>query len=86
MKLNVKAFALTGSLFWGTGLFFIAWWIMLFEGPTGEPTIIGQVYRGYSISPLGSLIGLGWGLLDGMIAGTVFSWLYNFMVDRIKAD
>jgi len=85
MKLNVKAVALTASLFWGTGLFFIAWWIMLFEGATGEPTLIGQVYRGYSISPLGSLIGLGWGLLDGMIGGTVFAWLYNFMVDRIKS-
>ena len=86
MKLNVKAVALTASLFWGTGLFFIAWWIMLFEGATGEPTLIGQVYRGYSISPLGSLIGLGWGLLDGMIGGTVFAWLYNFLVDRIKKD
>ena len=42
MKLNVKAFALTGGLFWGTGLFFIAWWIMLFEGATGEPTIMAR--------------------------------------------
>jgi len=84
MKLNVKAFALTAGLFWGTGLCFIAWWIMLFEGPTGQPTLIGQVYRGYSISPLGSLIGLGWGLLDGMIGGTVFAWLYNFISGRIR--
>ena len=84
MKLNIKAFALTGSLFWGAGLCFIAWWIMLFEGATGERTLIGQVYPGYNISPLGSLIGLVWGLFDGMIGGAVFAWLYNFMVDRIR--
>jgi hypothetical protein len=84
MKLNVKAFALTGGLFWGTGLFFIAWWIMLFEGATGERTLIGQLYPGYSISPLGSLIGLVWGTADGMIGGAVFAWLYNFISARIK--
>jgi hypothetical protein len=48
MKLNVKAFALTCSLIWGFGLFALAWWIMAFEGPTGEVTIIGQIYRGFS--------------------------------------
>ncbi len=83
MKLNIKAFALTASLLWGAGLFFIAWWIMLFEGATGERTLIGQLYPGYSISPLGSLIGLVWGLVDGLIGGAVFAWLYNTIVDRL---
>jgi len=83
MKLNVKAFALTGGLFWGTGLCFIAWWIMLFEGATGERTLIGQLYPGYNISPLGSVIGLVWGTCDGMIGGAVFAWLYNFLQTRL---
>lgn len=77
MPLNLKAFALTAGLFWGFGLFFIAWWIMLFEGATGESTLIGQVYPGFSISPVGSLIGLLWGTCDGFIGGAVFAWLYN---------
>jgi len=80
----VKAFALTGGIFWSTGLFFIAWWIMLFEGATGEKTLIGQLYPGYSISPLGSLIGLVWGFFDGMIGGAVFSWLYNRISERVS--
>ncbi|MBI3621110.1 MAG: bacteriophage holin [Nitrospirae bacterium] len=84
MKLNVKAFALAGSLFWGTGLCFIAWWIMLFEGATGERTLIGQLYPGYNISPLGSVIGLVWGAFDGLIGGAVLAWLYNLFVDRMK--
>jgi hypothetical protein len=77
MKLNIKAFALTCGLVWGLGLFFLTWWIIAFDGVTGEPTLIGRLYRGYSISPLGSLVGLVWAFFDGLIGGAVFAWLYN---------
>ena len=77
MKLNLKAAALAGGLIWGLGLFFMTWWIIAFEGQTGEQTIIGLVYRGYNISAMGSLIGLVWGFVDGLIGGFVFAWLYN---------
>ena len=79
MQLNVKAFALTFGLVWGVGLFLLTWWIIFFGGATGEPTLIGQVYRGYTISPLGSVIGLIWALVDGLIFGALFAWLYNFL-------
>ena len=36
MKLNIKAFALTCSLIWGFGVFALTWWIMAFEGQTGQ--------------------------------------------------
>ena len=42
MKINVKAFALTVGLFWGFGLLFITWWIILFEGASGDVTLIGR--------------------------------------------
>jgi hypothetical protein len=61
MKLNVRAFAVACGLIWGFGLFLLTWWVMLFEGATGETTIIGHLYRGYNISPVGSLVGLVWG-------------------------
>ena len=80
MKLNVKAFALSCGLVWGLGLLFITWWIIAFDGPTGEPTLVGRVYRGNSISPLGSLIGLAWALPDGLIGGAVVAWVYNVFV------
>ena len=82
MRLNIKALALTSGLIWGMGLFIMTWWIILFEGSTGEVTLIGQIYRGYTISPIGSLIGLVWGLMDGLIGGAVFAWLYNLIVSR----
>ena len=83
MKLNVRAFGLTCGLIWGFGLLFITWWIMLFEGATGEITLIGQVYRGYCISLAGSFIGLVWAFADGLIGGAIFAWLYNFINTRI---
>ena len=80
MKLNIKAFAVSCGLMWGFGLLFITWWMIAFGGATGEITLIGKVYRGYSISPVGSLIGLAWALPDGAIGGAIFAWLYNTLV------
>ncbi len=84
MKLNIKSFALTCGLFCGFALFELTWWIIAFEGATGEPTLIGRIYRGYSISPAGSFIGLAWGFGDGLISGAIFAWLYNLFAGRAK--
>ena len=82
MKLNVKAFALTCGLVWGFALFLLTWWVIGFDGVTGEPTLIGRLYRGYSISPAGSFIGFIWAFFDGLIIGGIFAWLYNLLVAR----
>jgi len=79
MKLNVRALALTTGLLWGFGLFFLTWWIILFEGSTGQTMFIGHIYRGYNISPVGSVYGLLWGLPDGAIGGALLGWIYNFL-------
>jgi len=79
MRLNVKAFALACGILWGLALFAVTWWIIAFDGATHEPTLIGRVYRGYSICPIGALIGLGWGFVDGLIGGAIFAWLYNLL-------
>lgn len=82
MKLNVKAFSLTCGLIWGLGLLLLTWWIIAFDGPTGDVTFIGRVYRGYRITPAGSFIGLIWAFFDGLIGGAVFAWLYNVLASR----
>lgn len=86
MKLNVKAFAITTSIVCGIGLFLLTWWVILFEGATSTKTVIGVIYRGYNISPVGSLIGLAWGLVDGLIGGAIFAWLYNVIVSRFTSS
>ena len=79
MKFDVKAFALTCGLVWGLGLFFLTWWIIAFDGATGEVTLIGRLYRGYTISAMGSLVGMIWAFFDGLIGGAIFAWLYNLL-------
>jgi hypothetical protein len=48
-------------------------------------TFIGRIYRGYSISPGGSFIGLIWALFDGLIGGAIFAWLYNLIATRLPS-
>ena len=82
MKLNVKAFALMCGLMWGVGLFALTWWLIMFDGVTHEVTMIGRLYRGYNVSPLGSVIGLVWGFFDAAIGGAIAAWLYNVLAAR----
>jgi len=46
--------------------------------------LIGHVYRGYTVSPIGSFIGLIWAFVDDLIAGALFALLYNFIAARIS--
>jgi hypothetical protein len=82
MKLNVKAMAITLGLICGLGLFLITWWVILFEGPNTDLTPVSNVYRGYSVTPAGSLIGLFWASLDGAIGGACFAWVYNLFLPK----
>lgn len=84
MKLNVKALALACGLIWGFGVFLLTWWIIAFEGPTHDLMLIGHVYRGYDISPGGSVVGLVWGFADGMIGGALLGWLYNLISKSVS--
>jgi len=65
MKLNVKAFAIAVALVWGLGIFMGTWWIILLDGASSDMTSLGYIYRGFTITPVGSVIGMLWGLLDG---------------------
>jgi len=85
MKINVRSFSLSCGLFWGIGLFLITWWVILLEGASGTVTLIGRIYFGYNISPMGSIIGLVWAFVDGIIGGAVFAWLYNLLNEKFKS-
>jgi hypothetical protein len=82
MKLNVKALALTLGLICGLGLFLITWWIILFEGTNTDLTMVSNIYRGYSVTPVGSLIGLIWASIDGAIGGACIAWIYNLFLPK----
>ena len=86
MKLDVKACAVAFALIWGLGLFLLTWWVIWFDGPNEDKNLIGMVYRGYTITPLGSLIGLLWAFFDGLIGGAIFAWLYNLLVGSRSSE
>ena len=86
MKLNIRAFAVAFGLWWGVGLFLGTWWVIAMRGATGEPTFLARIYIGYEISPLGSIIGFAWGVIDGLIGGAIFAWLYNTIAERFFAE
>jgi len=84
MRFDVKALAITSSILWGLAFFCMTWWIIAFEGCTGESIFFERIYRGYTITPLGSIVGLVWGLVDGLFCGAIFGWTYNFIADRVS--
>ncbi|MGC9324687.1 MAG: bacteriophage holin [Desulfomonilia bacterium] len=80
MKLNIRAFALSCGLVWGVGLFVLTWWIIMLGGIGTEIFPLTYIYPGYYITPVGSLVGMVWAFIDGLIGGAVFAWLYNVFV------
>ncbi len=85
MKLNVLAFALAFGIWWGVGLFLLAWWVMWVVEPLGAPTFIERVYIGYEFTPVGSVFGFLWGFADGLIGGAIVAWLYNLVAARLNS-
>ncbi|MBC8377913.1 MAG: bacteriophage holin [Planctomycetes bacterium] len=86
MKLNVKAFALTCGLLWGLGILCLTWWLVLLEGPEPPRCLLNRMYPGYTMTPLGSIIGMVWGFFDAGIGGLVFAWLYNLLAGKCQKE
>jgi hypothetical protein len=84
VKLNIQAFALTCGILWRLGLLFLTWWIIAFDGSGNSPMLLGRIYRGYSISPVGSLVGLVWAFFDGLVGGAIFAWVYNRFAGSLR--
>ena len=77
MKLNVKAFALAAGIFWSVCMFVLTWLGILGYGSAEAAEIARAYYLGYSVTPIGSLIGAVYGFFDAGIGFAVFALLYN---------
>ena len=78
--LSVKNFALACGLMWGGGLFVISLTQLIWPGyGVAFLDIMGSIYPGYQGMEglLGAVVLLLYGLLDGLVAGGIFAWLYN---------
>ncbi len=86
MKLNLRAFALATGIWWGAWLFLLVWWLIATGASGADVGMLGQLYPGYAISPIGSLVGLVWGFACGLISGAVLAWLYNALAGRLGTE
>ena len=85
MKLNIGAFALAFGIWWGVGIFIATWWLITTGAEPATTTFLNQIYVGYSVTPLGSVIGLAWGFVCGAVCGGILAWLYNILCTQIGA-
>ena len=85
MKLNVKALALATGILWGLVIFLVTYWFLIFGYAGTLLEKISRIYLGYSVTWYGAFIGLGWGFVDGLIAGAVIALLYNRFLPRPPA-
>jgi len=86
MLFNIKAFSITAAFIWGGSVFFMTWWVLAFGSPEHVNQFenwLGLAYMGYTVTPLGSTIGLFWGAIDGGVATFFFAWIYNTLSKRL---
>lgn len=86
-KLSLTAFALAASLIWGGALFLVGL-LNLLKPPYGTSflQLLSSVYPIYDGAPTLSSVSVltGSGLLDGMIGGLIFAWIYNVCISFKK--
>ena len=74
--MNVKAFAFAAGIVWG----FLLCLFTVVEAARGlghTLELLSFWYPGYSITYLGSAVGLVYGFVSGALIGAAFCWLYN---------
>lgn len=82
VRLNASAFALVLGLISGVGLFIITNFLVVKGGKVVGPhlELLGQVFVGYRVTFIGSLIGLVWAGFVGWLVGYVGATVYNLVV------
>ena len=78
MKFKPFALGLSLGIVWGGALFITTWLSYLTGyGRLFIEALAVSLYPGYTISPVGSFIGLFYGFSDLFIMGTILGWIYN---------
>ena len=77
VKWEIKQFALTGGIIWSTIMFLTTLASVTFGYATAFLNVIASIYPGYSISLVGSVIGLIYGFFDVFIGVYLFVWIYK---------
>lgn len=78
-RLNAVKLGLAGGILWGLCLFIMTWVSMF----TGYAMFwLAQwmdTYPGFSLTIVGSFVGLAYGFVDGFICLFLLAWIYNLL-------
>jgi hypothetical protein len=81
VKLRPFALGVALGSVWGVSLF-ITTWISYYTG-YGRlflEVLAQSIYPGYTITPLGSFLGLVYGFADGFVSAALIGYIYNKVV------
>ena len=79
--LDLKAFSIACAVLWAI-VVALAGIVAIFGLGTPLIDLLSSLYIGFDTSLTGILIGIGWGLVDGLIAGVIFAWVYNKFIGK----
>lgn len=87
MRLSLKGLTFACALLWGGMILFVGL-LNLASSTYGTEflKLISSIYPGFHASRtfFDVIVGTGYGLVDGAIAGLILGWLYNLFVPSIK--
>ena len=87
---NAKTLGLVSGLLFGLIIFIATNWLVIKGGHTTASgayvvgphlQLLSQLFIGYRVSFLGSIIGFGYGFALGTLAGALFAGIYNKIVE-----
>jgi len=83
MKLKPLYIGISLGIVWGISIL-ITTWLSYYTG-YGRlflEVLAGSIYPGYSITPIGSFVGLFYGFIDGLISGSIIAMIYNKLIEH----
>ena len=83
MRLSPVSLGIALGSVWGISLF-VTTWISYYTG-YGRlflEVLAQSIYPGYSITPIGSFVGMFYGFLDGFVSAALIGWIYNKIIKR----
>lgn len=83
MRLNATINGVVFGLILGLIIFVATIWLVIKGGPVVGPNLalLNQFFIGYHVTPLGSLVGFGYGFITGFIIGYLIAVIYNWVAD-----
>jgi len=82
LRLNAHVLGFVLGILFSLGIFVATNWLVIKRGNVVGPhlSLLSQYFIGYSVSFVGSLIGVLYAFVLGYVSGLIIAWVYNQIV------